>query len=180
MKGVLMGEPKEVPTRRAGRKRGVGFPSMALADAVASVVLVGQRGPEHSQDAFAAYLGHATANSGAFRNKVAALRDWGLLNRGERERIALSQLGTELVMSEADGRRDPALLVAAFESCRPFGMLFNDSAKGIPLDFGRIRTTAVMRYGVASEHADRFVDVFVRSAEFAGLATTDGTTAVLR
>jgi hypothetical protein len=168
-------EQSSVSAPSETKKRGVGFPSMTLQDAVEAVVVAGQHGREHSQDAFATYLGHSTANSGAFRAKLASLRDWGLLERGDRDRVLLSQLATDLVLAAPDGFEDKQLLLAAFESCRPFGMLYGDSAKDVPVDYARIRTSVVMRYGVASEQADKFVDSFVKSAVFAGLAETDGT-----
>jgi len=156
------------------KRRGTGFPQLALQEAVDAVVLAGQNGRDHTQDAFAAYLGHRTANSGAFRAKLASLRDWDLIDRGGKERVTLSPLALELVMVAPGHHEAKPLLVQAFESCRVFGMLYNDSAKNMPLDVSRLRTTVLLRYGVASEQADRFVDSFVKSAVFAGLAEFDG------
>lgn len=156
------------------KKRGVGFPVMSLQDAVDAVVLAGQHGPDHTNDAFATYLGHQTANSGAFRGKLASLRDWGLIARGDRDRVTLSGLAQDLVLAVPDHYEAKHLLLTAFESCRVFGMLYNDSAKGVPIDISRLRATVLMRYGVAPEQADRFVDSFIKSAVFAGLADSDG------
>jgi hypothetical protein len=159
------------------KRRGVGFPSMGLQDAVDAVVLAGQNGPTHTQDAFATYLGHKTANSGAFRGKLASLRDWGLIARGDRDRVTLSSLAQELVLASPEQPKQ--LLLTAFESCRVFGMFHGDSAKNVPMDLGRLRTQALMRFGVARNQADKFVDSFVKSAVFAGLAETDGATVTL-
>jgi hypothetical protein len=156
------------------RKRGVGFPQLPLPEAVDAVIKLGQHGKSHGPDAAAAYLGHATANSGAFRSKLAALRDWGLLARGDRDRVVLSELAQQLVLEAHDLESNRQLLLAAFESCRIFGMFYNDSAKDTPLDMQRLRTSAVMRFGVASDQADRFVDSLTQSAVFAGLGTFDG------
>ncbi len=157
------------------KKRGVGFPSMPLQDAVDAVVLAGQHGPHHTNDAFATYLGHQTANSGAFRSKLASLRDWGLISRGSRDRVALSGLAQDLVLAAPDHYDARHFLLTAFESCRVFGMLYNDSAKSVPMDVARLRSTALMRYNVAPDQVDRFVESFVKSAVFAGLADSDGT-----
>jgi hypothetical protein len=66
------------------------------------------------------------------------------------------------------------LLLTAFENCRLFGLVYTDNAKNMPIDVSRIRTTVVMRHGIASDQADRFVDVFIRSAVYAGIAESDG------
>jgi hypothetical protein len=165
-------------TEQAGlkpeRKRGVGFPQISLQDAVDAVVVAGQNGASHSVDAFAAYLGHQTANSGAFRYKLAALRDYGLISRGEKDRVTLSGLAQDLVMLAPEHYNAKHLLLTAFESCRLFGVVHADSAKNTPMEITRIRTNVVMRHGVAPDQADRFVDVFVKSAVFAGIAQSDG------
>lgn len=164
------------------KRRGVGFPQMPLRESVDAIVTIGLHGANHSHDAAAAYLGHSTANSGAFRTKLAALRDWGLLVRGDKDRVMLSELAQQVVLEAPDHQQARGLLLAAFESCRVFGVLYNDSAKDTPLDVQRIRTTVVMRHGVASDQADKFVDSFIESSVYAGLAKFDGTklTLVLR
>jgi len=162
------------------RRRGVGFPQMGLQEAVDAIVLAGQNGPNHSHDAFATYLGHSTANSGAFRAKLASLRDWGLIERGDKDRVTLSSLAQEFVLAVPDHYRARKLLRATFESCRVFGVLYNDSAKNAPLDVTRIRNNALMRHGVAADQADRFVDSFIKSVVFAGLGEFDGSRLILR
>lgn len=156
------------------KRRGVGFPQLPLRESVDAIVTIGQHGPNHTHDAAAAYLGHSTANSGAFRTKLAALRDWGLLVRGDKDRVQLSELAQQLVLEAPEHEQARELLLAAFESCRVFGTLYNDSAKATPLEVQRVRTTVVMRHGVASEQADKFVDSFIESAVYAGLAKFDG------
>ena len=140
-----------------------------------AVVLAGQHGRDHTYDAFATYLGHQTANSGAFRSKLASLRDWGLITRGTRDRVTLSGLAEELVLAAPEHYEAKQLLLTAFESCRVFGMLYNDSAKSVIMDVARLRSTALMRYGVAPDQVDKFVESFVNSAVFARLAESDGT-----
>jgi hypothetical protein len=161
------------------KKRGVGFPQLPLRESVSAIIILGQHGPAHGQDAAAAYLGHSTANSGAFRTKLAALRDWGLLVRGDKDRVLLSELAQRLVLEAPDHEKDKQLLLAAFESCRIFGTLYNDSAKDTPLDLQRLRNVAVMRYSVASDQADKFVECFIDSVAYAGLGSFDGTRVTL-
>lgn len=161
------------------KQRGGGFPSLPLKDAVDAVVAAGLNGPNHTVDAFAAYLGHATSNSGAFRAKMASFRDWGLVSRGDRERVTLTELAQELVLKYPDHYEDKQALLAAFESCRIFGRLYDDSAKNTPLEVARLRNTVLIRYGVGNNQADKFVDSFVQSAAFAGLAKVSGSTVTL-
>ena len=155
------------------------FPQLSLEDSVEVIIAIGQHGASHSQDAAAAYMGHSTANSGAFRTKCASLRDFGLIVRGDPERVVLTGLAQELVLEAPDHRNARQLLLKAFETCRVFGMLYHDSAIGIPQELQRFRTVVVMRYGVASNQADKFVTSFVDSLVYAGLGKFDGNVVTL-
>ncbi|BBY49897.1 hypothetical protein MARA_33650 [Mycolicibacterium arabiense] len=157
------------------KKRGTGFPQLSLRESVEAIVAIGQHGADHSHDAAAAYLGHQTANSGAFRTKLAALRDWGLIARGDSSRVTLSELAQQLVLESPSSQ----LLLAAFESCRVFGMLYADSAKETPLEEQRLRNVVVMRHGVSTDQADKFIESFTDSVVYAGLGRYDGTRLVL-
>lgn len=161
-------------TTKPPKKRSTGYPQLSLRDAVDTIVSLGQHGPSHSHDAAAAYMGHSTANSGAFRNKLAALRDWGLIARGDKDHVILSDLAKQLVLEGPDHESSGPLLLTAFESCRVFGMLYNDSAKDLPQDLSRFRTNIVMRYGVASDQADKFLESFVESVTYARIGSFDG------
>jgi hypothetical protein len=164
---------------KADRKRGVGFPQMTVKDAVDAIVVAGQNGPSHSVDAFAAYMGHQTTNSGAFKYKLAALRDYGLISRGDRERVTLTELAEKLVLAAPEHYLARPLLLAAFENCRLFERVYSDNAKNMPLEITRVRNNVVMRHGIAADQADRFVDVFIKSAVFVGIADSDGKTVSL-
>jgi hypothetical protein len=168
-----MSEQAGAGTQRS-KKRSVGFPQLSLGESVDAVIAIGQHGASHTQDAAAAYMGHSTANSGAFRTKCASLRDFGLIVRGDRERVVLSDLAEQLVLEAPGDQKFRHLLLTAFETCRVFGMLYNDSAKDIPQDLQRFRANVVMRYGVASDQADKFLNSFVDSLVYAGLGQFDG------
>lgn len=169
------GKPTPVPASPAEpKRRSVSFPQLSLREAVEAILTIGQHGASHSQDAVAAYLGHSTANSGAFRSKLAALRDWGLIERGAKDRVTLSDIAHSLVLDDPERSTAAQLRLTAFESCKVFGALYNDSAKDTPLDMQRVRTSVVMRHGVASDQADKFVDIFIESAVYAGIARFDG------
>ncbi len=168
-----MSEQTSSPVPQA-KKRGVGFPQLSLEAAVDAILAMGQHGADHSQDAAAAYMGHSTANSGAFRTKCAALRDFGLIVRGDKDRVVLSDLAKQLVLEAHDPEKVRPLLLDAFQSCRVFDQLYQDSAKNIPQDLQRFRTVVVMRHNVGTDQADKFVDCFVDSAGYAGLAKVEG------
>lgn len=151
-------------TQSAEKKRGVGFPVMALRDAVDIIVSAGQNGgADHSQNAFATYLGHSTPTSGPYRNKLAALRDWGLITRGG-DRVIYTSLAQEFLRRAPDHMSARELLVQTFLNCTAFKALYADSAMGVALDRGRLRTEAMIDIGISSESADKFVDRFVDSA----------------
>lgn len=168
-----MSEQTSSPAPQA-KKRGVGFPQLSLEAAVDAILAMGQHGADHSQDAAAAYMGHSTANSGAFRTKCAALRDFGLIVRGDKDRVILSDLAKQLVLEAHDPEKMRPLLLDAFQSCRVFDQLYQDSAKNIPQDLQRFRTVVVMRHNVGTDQADKFIDIFVDSAGYAGLAKLEG------
>jgi len=148
---------------------------LPLDEAVGGILRAGQDGMNHTHDAFAAYLGHQTPNSGAFKMKLAALRDWGLINRGDPERVEFSPLAVDIVMAGARGGPiDTALIEKAFSSCAAFVTMYEATAKNVLLTPQRIRTTAMMQYKVQADQADKFVEVFARSAVYAGLAEDHG------
>lgn len=157
------------------KAKGTSFPSLPLRESVDAVVIAGQNGADHHQEAFATYLNHRTANSGAFRAKLASLRDWGLITkRGEKDRVALTGLAQNLVMASPDHYDEADLILQAFDSCRVFSQLYDDSAKNVATDLSRLRNQVLMRLGVSSDQVDKFVECFAASADFAGLAELDG------
>ena len=165
----------EVVPAEPRKPRNTSFPSLALREAIDAVVTAGQNGADHSQDAFAAYLNHRTTNSGAFRAKLASLRDWGLITkRGEKDRVTLTGLGQDLVMASPEHYDEANLILQAFDSCRVFSQLYDDSAKNVAMDLGRLRNQVLMRLGVSSDQVDKFIECFAASAAFGGLAELDG------
>ena len=68
--------------RRRRRKPATGFPVLDLGKAASMLARASQHGWEHTVAEIAGYMGHATTNSGAFRAKLAALRDYGLVSVG--------------------------------------------------------------------------------------------------
>ena len=85
-------------TSPARRKRATGFPVVSLAEAAAILKEAGKYGFDHSTAAFASYMGHSTTNSGAFRQRLAAFRDWKLI-AGRGDRLAMTDIARMIALS---------------------------------------------------------------------------------
>jgi hypothetical protein len=116
----------------------------------------------------ATYAGHATANSGAFKSKMAALRDWGLIT-GSGDTIVLTDVAMKIAHPPSPEEAARALL-NAFRSCSIFWKVYEDAAKGRDLDLGQLANSAVNNYGVSVGSKEQFVKSLVDSAEAVGLA----------
>jgi hypothetical protein len=152
------------PTPKA--TRGTGFPGLALDEAVEAIKKAGQYGRTHSDAAFAGYLGHASANSGPFRSKMAALRDFNLIQRPKDGQVPITDLGHEIAHPTGDER---ALLQQAFFSAKAFAEIYNEAAMGQDLSLDLIANRAVTTLGVSPQNKSRFAESFRKSALFAGL-----------
>jgi hypothetical protein len=66
---------------------------VALPEAVSILRTAGKHGTEHAMSAFATYLGHSTHNSGSFKRRLAAFRDWKFIAGGTGDRVVFTDLG---------------------------------------------------------------------------------------
>jgi hypothetical protein len=165
------------PTDTTSRKRGVGFPTVPLRDAAMTLSEAGHYGADFSLSAFASYLGLSTTNSGQFRQKLAAFRDWKLISTSG-DRVVLSDLGKRIALS-SDPVSERDALQEAFFGCRLFAEVYDDQAKGKPLDAQNLGKNAVIRWGVSASSRDQFAKSFIESAEVAGLARSESDHVVL-
>lgn len=156
------------PASATRRKRTTGFPVVSLAEASAILKEAGKYGFDHSTAAFASYMGHSTTNSGAFRQRLAAFRDWKLI-AGRGDRLAMTDIA-RVIAHPTDDEAERKALQAAFMNSPVFFKLFDESAKGKPLAAGPLGSRAVLNLGVAPGSKDKFVQSFVDSAVVAGLA----------
>ena len=152
-------------------QRGAGFPTLDLATAVKIIHAAGAHGAEFSASAFAQYCGHSTANSGPFRSKVAAFRDWGLAT-SKAGRVRLTDLGKDVARAP-EPTVDEVLLRRAFDACKIFRRFYDDQAKGTPLKRDMLGRVAVLDHNVAAKSQDKFVTALVDSAVAVGLASVD-------
>jgi hypothetical protein len=165
------------PTQRRGKT--TGFPVVALDEAARIIKEAGKYGFEHSTAAFASYMGHSTTNSGAFRQRLAAFRDWKLI-AGRGDTVAMTDIA-RMIAHPTDDDAERRALQTAFMNCTVFWKLYESSAKGPQLAEGPLGGRAVHDFGVAPGSKAKFVQSFVDSASAAGLAElTDDGKVVLR
>lgn len=150
------------------KRRGKGFPIVPLPEARRILEHAGRAGTQHSLSAFAAYMGHQTTNSGAFKRRIAGLKDWGLITARGQE-VEFTDLGKRIALPPDPGQvRDD--LRMAFRRCEIFERFYNQAAKNVPLDEAHLGNAAVLEQGIAPQSKDKFVRSFVDSAIAIGLA----------
>lgn len=165
--GANGGKESAAPVTR--RKRSTGFPVVSLAEAAEILKEAGKYGFDHSTAAFATYMGHSTTNSGAFRQRLAAFRDWKLI-AGRGDSLAMTDIA-RAIAHPTDAAAERRAMQSAFMNSPVFFRLYEESAKGAPLALGPLGNRAVLNLGVAPGSKDKFVQSFVESAVAASLAS---------
>ena len=154
--------------KRPRRKRGTGFPVVSLSEAARILKEAGKYGFEHPAPAFASYMGHSTTNSGAFRQRLSAFRDWELIT-GRGDMLTMTEVA-RLIAVPTDAAAERRAMQEAFGSCAVFARLYDQSAKGQRLNPDRLGGRAVHELGVTPANARKFIESFVESALAAELA----------
>ncbi len=165
-------QPADAGADSERARRGASFPTMDLASVVEVIHKVGGHGAEFSLSAFAQYCGHSTANSGPFRTKFAAFRDWSLVTKNKEGRVVLTDLGQDVARSP-EPLADRALLSRVFDACATFKTFYDNQAKGVPIKAEMLGRAATFDLKVAAKSQDRFVKTLVDSAVTVGLASVD-------
>jgi hypothetical protein len=166
-------EMSEDQTNTASRrKRGTGFASVPLGEAISAVKDAGKYGREHGLEDFAGYLGHSTTNSGPFRRKMAALKDWGLIERNG-ERVVFTDLANEIAYP-LSSEQEAARIRDAFRNESLFANIYDESTKDTELDLEFIGGRAVNGFGVAPQSLRQFAASFGGSVETARLGKMTG------
>lgn len=117
---------------------------------------------ECKPEQLAAWLGHRTLNSGAFRNRVSSAALFGLVV-SSRNRITLTELGRR-ICDPGDVRR---ARVEAFLTVPLYRRVFEDH-KGRRLPPSMMLQQQMVQLGVTSSQVQAARQVFMRSAEQAG------------
>lgn len=162
---------KATEAQKRRRKPSTGFPIIGLSEVTAALTKAAQHGWEHSVAEIAGYLGHTTTNSGAFRMKLAALRDYGVVS-GRGDELQITEIGRTIAVPESLEDRARALQEAFLNTV--FGPLYEESVKGTPIAVESLGRRAVNRLGVAASSQSSFADAFTKSAVEAGLAELGG------
>jgi hypothetical protein len=154
------------------RKRGKGFPVVALAEAVRVMREAGKYNVEHSVSAFASYMGNTTTTSGTFKRNFAAFRDWKLIVT-DGNKVRMTELGKRVAIPP-DPTREQEDTRQVFLGCEIFASTYRASAKGVVLDLGTIANNAVHEQDVSVVSKQLFAKSFTDSAIAAGLAEAAG------
>lgn len=165
------------PKAAARRKRGAGFPVVSLGDAAKVLREAGKYSFEHPTSAFAKYMGHSTTNSGAFRQRIAAFRDWKLIT-GRGDTVTFTDVARTIALPP-DEEAERNALQSAFMNCEVFAALHESVAKGQPIRADGLGNQAVHKLRISPSAVDRFTTSFIQSAVTAGLATEDDDQIVL-
>jgi hypothetical protein len=172
-----MAEPAETTKSTEPAKalsRGTGFPVLSLPEAAKIVRDAGAYGKQHTTAALAAYAGHQTANSGPWKQKAAALREWGLIIAQGTETVALTERALQIAHPESPEKAQAALF-DAFKGSKLFMTIYDDLAKNSELSIAQLGNKAVTSHGVSVASKDKFTKSFVESAAAVGLAERIGT-----
>lgn len=158
-------------SKRPSRKRGTAFPVVSLPEAARILKDARKYGFEHHIGSFATYMGHSSTNSGAFRQRLAAFRDWELIE-GRGDTLTLTETARRIAMP-TDEAGERQALQQAFKNCDVFTGLYDKMAKGQPLDRDGLAAQAVHGSGVSPAKAHQFVRSFVESVVAAQMAEED-------
>lgn len=166
------GGPKQPTAPR--RKKSTGFPVVSLAEAAGILKEAGKYGFDHSTPMFASYMGHSSTNSGAFRQRLAAFRDWKLI-AGRGDSLSMTEIARKIALP-SDAETEIKALREAFMNSPVFARLYEDLVQNQPLTQGNLGSKGVHDFGIAPASKDKFVQSFVESAVAAGLGelTDDG------
>jgi hypothetical protein len=159
---------EKVPTRH----QSAGFPVLSLADAAEILRAAAKVGTSHSLGSLAGLMGHSTTNSGPFRRKLAALREWGVVD-GRADRFTITPTGLSIALPR-DPEDETQGLRTAFLNSAIFARTYRSVAKGRDVETAGIANNAVHNLGVAAAAKDDFVRSFVASAIASGFAERVG------
>ncbi len=164
-----MAEDKEKSTRM----RGGGFPSVDLGEAIEMIKLASSAGWDMPRETFASAI-HSSPNSGPFLGKIAGLRDFGLIERGDR--VRLTSLAKTLIAPVSDEETvHQENLQRAFFSCDVFKVIYEklrDTSRESSLEV--IANLGMHEFRVSPKRKILFARNFFESGRIAGLLSGDG------
>jgi hypothetical protein len=149
---------------RTRERSKVSFPYNPLNDGIEVAQAIFQKGGQQGTiDQVAAWTGHGTTNSGAFKLKLYAGRLFGLITI-HRDKIALTELGGEIL----DPQKERQARASAFLSVPLYREIYEKyKGKIVPSEAGL--ESEMVSIGVAPKQKDRARRIFLQSAQQAGL-----------
>jgi hypothetical protein len=151
----------------------VRFPVYDLGACVAVAKAIHEKGGgSATDDHLAAFLGYKSANNGAFVNRVAASKLFGLIEGGPTHRT-ITQLAQKILMPIRD--TDPRQgLVEAFMRVPLYSKVYDEyKGKELPPQFG-LKNALRTQFGVTPKRIDRALAALIDSAETAGFFDVRG------
>lgn len=164
----MAGSSAAVRAETIKKERSSGFPSISLPEAAAIIKTAGKYGKQHPLLAMAGYAGHKTDNSGPFRQKLAALKDWGFVTVNDG--LAVLTPAAIGIAHPTSSEEEAELMVQAFQGCDVFWGIYADLGKGVVLDSVAIANKAVATYDISAKAKEKFATSFIHSAVAIGLA----------
>lgn len=160
------------------RKRSPRAPSMPLDEALERALKVYEKEQRHSvpTNVVAQNMGYKNANSGAALKTIAALTSYGLLERTEPGKLAVSA-NVESYTYTSDPQEKEKLLISWLESPATFAKLFSKYKSSLPSD-STIRHDLIQE-GFKPGTAESVLNSFKRSVEFSGYFNAQNTFSTL-
>lgn len=147
------------------RRKSPRAPSIALDEAIERALRVYEKERRHAAptDVVAQDLGYKSANNGAALSVLASLRYYGLLERPEDGKLAVTKDVESYNFAPSDQLRREILL-RWLKAPQIFGDLLEKYEGGLPSD-GNLRFDLIQR-GFSPPAAEAVISVFKRSVEF--------------
>jgi hypothetical protein len=149
------------------------FPVYDLLDSVAAAKAIHESGGGMvTNDQLAAYLGYKSTNNGAFINRVASAKIFGLIE-GPPSRLVITKDAEKILMPvrETDARQG---LIEAFLRVPLYKAVYDEyHGKELPPKFG-MKNALRTRFGVVPARIDRAYRALMSSADAAGFFDVRG------
>lgn len=146
-------------------------PRNTLADSVLVAKLIHERsGGASTLEELASYLNYSGTNNGAFKARIYAARQFGLVEKSG-DKFVITQLAQSILMPHYNWMPREAL-VQAFLNIELFKRVYEAyKGKQLPPDFG-LKNALKTQFGVAPNHVERTLYVLINSADTAGFFST--------
>lgn len=164
------------------KTRTTSFPKMSLVSARKVMEGALKFGKNWTKEEFAGYgskKGASSAKSGAFANRLAALKSYGLITT-TKDAVFPTELCERLIHFVNEEERKTAY-IAAFLNVDVFRKIYDESVHGEELSKDSIQSIAVTRYGVSRDPRTLagFMHSFTTSGIESGLVSEVGSDAII-